>query len=704
MRDIARQLLDISVQSLAHYRDKGSRGSGGYYHVLTEDRPQLGKQEKRRNKVGEYSKASTATVVHFLVATDRWCDEDRVTGESVEDHQNRQKRQAERLLRRFVKDEPWTSAKLPDDNAFTVGFLLELAGDLCDMNIKPTRSQLRIITAKLAHLQDLLTRGRGAIAVEPGLENSYNTQLVMRVLRSWDDRLRSWHDAGTIGQSVDVFLDQRTQRMIRTWAMRSIDTEIACYTSSPSSLDVFELGYATMLVLNCTPTGLTSTERGRVIKALELVFDSQLEDGSWPRGRRLFHYPLYGNAYCYDYEFLTQLLKSIDDPLLLRPYLAHFRKAIDRLLTDRVRLPVRSGLDEGYGWLSEHHPQLSYPESWPTASCFHFVHLLDRFVADAIGDAILHHLGTRPLYPKRTKDSSDFDRLLDSSFTYRGRTRYLKRELEDRLINPVLQNMLELDRGKRFSKGAALSAILYGPPGTSKTTYVSAIAAKIGWPLIGIDPSHLVTQGISNIFAQVNELFEMLEYAERAVVFFDEIDELVRNRAGLFEDPESRFLTTAMLPKIANLRSGRRVLFFVATNHLEIFDAAIARPGRFDLIVPVMPPTAESKLDHWPSLEGILHASRIRRDDSILVPRKRDVTVDEMIMALTYDECEGLVSSLDRTPNLTRTSVTEAIKDAYMSCLMCSRVEVISAASSPSAKGTTWETLLRDQEVKIRLD
>ena len=42
-------------------------------------------------------------------------------------------------------------------------------------------------------------------------------------------------------------------------------------------------------------------------------------------------------------------------------------------------------------------------------------------------------------------------------------------------------------------------------------------------------------------------------------------------------------LTTAMLTKLADLRGGRRVAFFIATNRLTALDAAVTRPGRFDL-------------------------------------------------------------------------------------------------------------------------
>lgn len=48
---------------------------------------------------------------------------------------------------------------------------------------------------------------------------------------------------------------------------------------------------------------------------------------------------------------------------------------------------------------------------------------------------------------------------------------------------------------------------------------------------------------------------------------------------------ESRMLTTAMLTQLNDLRRKQKCLFFIATNRLRSFDAAVIRPGRFDAIV-----------------------------------------------------------------------------------------------------------------------
>ena len=664
LRDLAKQLLDVSDASLTHYRDELS---GGYFHVLDKDFRDDGTSEK--NSPGDYSKASTATVVRYLVVTGSRQDASRLNDNGT--LVGKLSADAQQLFDRILRERKWASAGLNTDNPFTVGFMLEFANDLRSLGAHAGGRQRMKLTRKLDLLRKALVDGRGSIAIESGLPNAYSTQLVVRVLRTWDDA-REPTDSGA------PRFDDAARELTRTWAMAAVDAEIALHASAPDEFDIFELGYAVLLVLGSSPPDPSPSERRRLRKALDLVFEAQSEHGTWPQSRRLFHYPTYGNAYCYEYEFLTQLLDGIDDPLLLRPYLRHFRRAIDRLGVECVHLP-----EQGLGWMSGHHRQLRWPESWSTASCFHFTHLLDRFVAGVIRDSILHHLDARPSLTSSSPNPEIFDGILDSSFELATKELSLKDILNSKLVRPVYKQREALRNGGELDGETPLSAILYGPPGTSKTKYVHAIAAKIGWTLISIDPSHLMRKGIGEIFPETSQVFRMLNYADNVVVLFDEIDELVRERTGGFEESTSRFLTTAMLPKIAKLREGRKLLFFVATNHLEIFDAAISRHGRFDIIVPVMPPTLEEKIRNW-NMETTDLWEWIANDNDM----KRQIE------SLTYAEFDNVAETLkEHLEERDEKAFKERLFLAYESCLLCSTVE--------DAK--TWNDQMEDQKRKIRV-
>lgn len=74
-----------------------------------------------------------------------------------------------------------------------------------------------------------------------------------------------------------------------------------------------------------------------------------------------------------------------------------------------------------------------------------------------------------------------------------------------------------------------MSAILFGPPGTSKTQLAKHISTFLGWPLLSVDPSYLVQDGLDNLYARANHLFSMFAMVEEIVVFLDEFDEMGRD-------------------------------------------------------------------------------------------------------------------------------------------------------------------------------
>jgi SpoVK/Ycf46/Vps4 family AAA+-type ATPase len=183
-----------------------------------------------------------------------------------------------------------------------------------------------------------------------------------------------------------------------------------------------------------------------------------------------------------------------------------------------------------------------------------------------------------------------------------------------------------------------MSAILFGPPGTSKTELANEISKFLRWPKLTVDPSYFVKNGLDAIQAQAERLFEMLVYAEGIVVLFDEFDEMVRDRANA-EEIFSRFLTTAMLPKLASINRSRRLVFIVATNYIDRFDLAISRPGRFDLILQIMPPTAQAKITNSPKLDEMLD-SYGREAKAVALTELEKLTFDEFNTALPkFYEC-----------------------------------------------------------------
>jgi SpoVK/Ycf46/Vps4 family AAA+-type ATPase len=115
--------------------------------------------------------------------------------------------------------------------------------------------------------------------------------------------------------------------------------------------------------------------------------------------------------------------------------------------------------------------------------------------------------------------------------------------------------------------------------------------------MVEITPSEFVKGSLATIYAKADEIFEDLMDLSGVVVFFDEMDALVQTReGGVHLDIASQFLTTTMLPKLTRLHDHAQVVFFMATNFQDRFDAAIKRAGRFDLLLCMGPPKLSEKL------------------------------------------------------------------------------------------------------------
>src|SRR5262249_19025328 len=137
------------------------------------------------------------------------------------------------------------------------------------------------------------------------------------------------------------------------------------------------------------------------------------------------------------------------------------------------------------GWASGHHPQVEGPESWSTASVYHFAHALDRLLAEALRRALFAEVGViyphAPLpspSPPADGDACDFaPDFLDAPVrTADSAEESLRCLLAQRFVYPIAREAEKIQNGGRLSDETPMSAILFGPPGVSKTGLAKIIS------------------------------------------------------------------------------------------------------------------------------------------------------------------------------------------------------------------------------------
>ncbi len=168
-----------------------------------------------------------------------------------------------------------------------------------------------------------------------------------------------------------------------------------------------------------------------------------------------------------------------------------------------------------------------------------------------------------------------------------------KQLLEERLVTPLANP----DLADRYGVVPPRAVMLFGPPGTGKTTFARAVASRLDWPFVELFPSRL-SDTPAGLAAALRTSFEVAGNLEHAVVFIDEVEEIASRRGGLPPSP-TQGVTNELLKLVADFRDQSGHLLICATNFVRALDAAFLRHGRFDYVIPIGLPDAEARQAIW---------------------------------------------------------------------------------------------------------
>ncbi|MFE0515625.1 ATP-binding protein, partial [Streptomyces sp. NPDC058964] len=169
-----------------------------------------------------------------------------------------------------------------------------------------------------------------------------------------------------------------------------------------------------------------------------------------------------------------------------------------------------------------------------------------------------------------------------------------KQVVERRVVLPLTEPEL----ADRYGVVPPKAIILFGPPGTGKTSFAKAVASRLGWPFVELFPSRLAADTTEGLAAALRGAFADLAELDSVLLFIDEVEEIAGVRSGKAVDP-GHGVTNELLKLIPVFREQDARLLACATNSVRSLDAAFLRPGRFDYVIPIGPPDPTARAAIW---------------------------------------------------------------------------------------------------------
>ncbi len=138
--------------------------------------------------------------------------------------------------------------------------------------------------------------------------------------------------------------------------------------------------------------------------------------------------------------------------------------------------------------------------------------------------------------------------------------------------------------------------LLYGPPGTGKTLLAMALAREAEAVFFHVRVTNVVTKWYADSFDVLQEVFAQVKESGRSILFLDEIDDFIFDRAAPEEMRHaSRRLVNSVAEQLDDIGRSGDILAVASTNRPDAVDPTLIRPGRLDQLIEVPLPETDGK-------------------------------------------------------------------------------------------------------------
>ena len=380
----------------------------------------------------------------------------------------------------------WDSSGLPLDNAFTTSIVYRTLALLQDAGIIADAGATK---RKVATMEDFRAVASAMLAAGPD---------TFRITKEYPPATTVAYWFADSLARLKAPLDPAAWQKTAQWATAEVSRQVTLLAAGHDSMiDPVAMAMGACVIarfkkLAATSPALANVQEGGGVSSdvelryvVRLLMKKQQPSGIWARYFPLFLFPKVGANYCFTGELLEAVVNEFGGTSVLveDEVLSGLESAVGWF--EANRLEYRSGPNTYKGWNAGGHQttlEAGKPEGWVTCVSHMFFHRLQVFLRSAIHDHVCRRLGAEIPDTPRTWD--DF---IPVDVTFGSEELTLVDLLKDNFANPT------------STKDKKRSALLFGPPGTFKTSFIKQLAKEMELPFIAIDPSHFLREGLERI-------------------------------------------------------------------------------------------------------------------------------------------------------------------------------------------------------------
>ncbi|KAJ1928919.1 Complex III assembly protein translocase and chaperone [Tieghemiomyces parasiticus] len=162
-------------------------------------------------------------------------------------------------------------------------------------------------------------------------------------------------------------------------------------------------------------------------------------------------------------------------------------------------------------------------------------------------------------------------RLMASVVLDRGLAESIVSDVEDFIANEAWYNQ----RGIPYRRGY----LLYGPPGSGKTSFIQALAGHLQYNICILNLSE---RGLTD--DRLNHLLSVAPI--RSLILLEDVDAAFTKRKQTDQEGfQSNVTFSGLLNALDGVASSEERIILMTTNHIDRLDQALIRPGRVDMKV-----------------------------------------------------------------------------------------------------------------------